>query len=545
MMLIHSTSAFGQTFYSDLWGERGESWNPAGRLPDYSYAGYKAGESALPSPAVTHVATSLGAVGDDATDNWVAMQAALDSLPAHSVLLFPTGIYKFSRMLKIKRSDIIVRGNGASTIFKFTNSLKTLHSEGWSTFPNWHVGQGGLIWAGYPYGDGYGNHLGPQLTTINANADRLTTSIEVASASCITAGSYYIIKIAKGKPDGPVASPGFQFRRYLIAGGEATWSVTDDNTAVFGKDEPAWLLDFYYPVKVMATSGNLLTLAQPLPFKLLTSWNPVLLACNYHTEIGIENLKIEMPDVRMPSHLSEPGFNGIAFWGVLNGWVKNVTIERADNGIDLRECKHITLSGITLLPRSSSNNRSSRSTIQGHHGITLGSPSTHDCLLTDYNIASIWDHDVSINHLASGNVVRNGVHLGGTIDWHRNAPFGNLVSNVSFGDFALNTGTSGCYQSSGASAGMGVHAAAWNTYWNVTFSGGRIGWPGEAAPYGGGHWHQFAYANIVPCRTYQPGTSLAHWFIKTDTTSGSLLPSDLHESQLARRLGGQTTVPSR
>lgn len=110
VMLTHSASAFGQTFYSDLRGASGDSWNPAGRLLDYSYAGYRAGESALPSPVVTHIATSIGAVGDDATDNWASMQAALDSLPANSVLFFPAGTYRFSRMLRIK--SCCPRGRG-------------------------------------------------------------------------------------------------------------------------------------------------------------------------------------------------------------------------------------------------------------------------------------------------------------------------------------------------------------------------------------------------------------------------------------------------
>src|SRR3982750_1448739 len=37
--------------YSSLWGVNGEKWQPEGRLPDFSYAGYHAGEANIPSPA--------------------------------------------------------------------------------------------------------------------------------------------------------------------------------------------------------------------------------------------------------------------------------------------------------------------------------------------------------------------------------------------------------------------------------------------------------------------------------------------------------------
>lgn len=39
--------------YSKYWGIAGELFNPAGRITDYSFAGYKQGNEALPSPPVT------------------------------------------------------------------------------------------------------------------------------------------------------------------------------------------------------------------------------------------------------------------------------------------------------------------------------------------------------------------------------------------------------------------------------------------------------------------------------------------------------------
>ena len=44
---------------SELWGTNGELWNPGGRLPDFSYAGYHCGEAAIP-----HVATGINVTID-------------------------------------------------------------------------------------------------------------------------------------------------------------------------------------------------------------------------------------------------------------------------------------------------------------------------------------------------------------------------------------------------------------------------------------------------------------------------------------------------
>src|SRR5215203_3630950 len=51
--------------HSSLWGAAGERWEPAGRLPDFSYAGYRAGEAELPTPqARWDLKRDFGARGD-------------------------------------------------------------------------------------------------------------------------------------------------------------------------------------------------------------------------------------------------------------------------------------------------------------------------------------------------------------------------------------------------------------------------------------------------------------------------------------------------
>ena len=50
--LLGATPAPQATNASDLWGSEGERWTPRSRLPDFSFAGYHAGEKPIPDVAV-------------------------------------------------------------------------------------------------------------------------------------------------------------------------------------------------------------------------------------------------------------------------------------------------------------------------------------------------------------------------------------------------------------------------------------------------------------------------------------------------------------
>src|SRR5260221_13354026 len=64
--------------YSSLWGEAGEKWQPAGRLPDFSYAGYHAGEAPVPNPrARWNLKRDFHAVGDGRADDTQALVNAI------------------------------------------------------------------------------------------------------------------------------------------------------------------------------------------------------------------------------------------------------------------------------------------------------------------------------------------------------------------------------------------------------------------------------------------------------------------------------------
>ncbi|MCX6906896.1 MAG: hypothetical protein NTY01_02510 [Verrucomicrobia bacterium] len=59
---------------SDLWGTAGEKWTPQSRLPDFSFAGYHAGEAPIPDVAVKASVKNFGAKGDGVADDTAAFK---------------------------------------------------------------------------------------------------------------------------------------------------------------------------------------------------------------------------------------------------------------------------------------------------------------------------------------------------------------------------------------------------------------------------------------------------------------------------------------
>ncbi len=98
---------------SRLYGCAGELWDPTGRLPDFSYAGYMAGERPIPSlPQPQDSVKSFGAVGDGVTDDTAAIVAAINAATADQpVVYFPPGTYVVSQRIDVY-STVVLQGEG-------------------------------------------------------------------------------------------------------------------------------------------------------------------------------------------------------------------------------------------------------------------------------------------------------------------------------------------------------------------------------------------------------------------------------------------------
>ncbi|CAN0588080.1 unnamed protein product, partial [Laminaria digitata] len=118
-----SPSAQGQV-YSALWGERGELYDPNGRLPDFSYAGYGFGTAEIPSEEPVASVADFGAKAHDGLDATEAFTQAIAATES-GVIEIPAGLYHISDIIWIEKPNIVLRGAGAgATIVHITQTLE-------------------------------------------------------------------------------------------------------------------------------------------------------------------------------------------------------------------------------------------------------------------------------------------------------------------------------------------------------------------------------------------------------------------------------------
>ena len=128
-----------ESHFSELWGRSGEQWTSRSCLPDFSFAGYRAGEQSIPSVKQSLNVRDFGARGDGKTDDTRAFKEAIVRYRGGAIFI-PPGRYVISDILSITKSGVVLRGagQGATTLY-FARSLEDILGTG--KVPYW----GGLI----------------------------------------------------------------------------------------------------------------------------------------------------------------------------------------------------------------------------------------------------------------------------------------------------------------------------------------------------------------------------------------------------------------
>lgn len=265
--------------------------------------------------------------------------------------------------------------------------------------------------------------------------------------------------------------------------------------------------------RITKIEGDRLGLDRPLRFDIRPEWKPVISRFEPTvTESGVENLGFEFPVTDYGGHFTELGYNPVALSGVAHCWVRNVRIVNADSG-PMVSGYFNTLERIVY----ESARKPDRNGDQGHHGIYLGGG---DNLLTDFDIRLRFIHDITVSHTA-GNVVARGRGVDLSLDHHRRAPYENLFTD-------LDAGAGTRLWRSGGGAALGKHSGARDTFWNIRAARPLSYPPADFGP---------PSLNLVGLHTDQPGVTEpdGKWFEAIDP--GALVPQNLYEAQLARRLG--------
>jgi hypothetical protein len=488
-LLAASTRTFG-TGYSALWGERGESWTPQSRLPDFSFAGYRFGEKPLPNVPSSVSVKDFGAKGDGVTDDSQAFLDALEKVRGGAIEV-PPGRYPITRLLEINRPNLVLRGAGPDkSILFFPTPLNDIK-------PNWGATTTGQRTSNYSWSGGFitlrGSFGSKTLAEITSAAKRGDRELRVTSRAGLRVGQDVEV-YQSDTPDNSLAV-------HLYSG--------DSGPVQNLKGRARTSL----VARIVAIDGLRVTLNRPLRSDIRPEWKPQLRAFRPTVaESGVENIGFEFPLTPYAGHFTELGFNPVALTGVAHCWVRNIRVLNADSGPYVSGVFN-TVDGLVL----ESARPVDKQQCTGHHGLSLGGA---DNFATHLDIRTRFIHDITVSGFCSGNVVANSRAVDLALDHHRYAPHENLFTD-------LNAGAGTRLWKCGGGADLGKHCGARGTFWNIR-SAKPLSYP--PAAFGPPSMNLVALETASPSDT----TPDEKWFEAIKPSE--IQPQDLHQAQLRRRL---------
>lgn len=421
------------TLYHDLI-ENGRSslypgnWYPGyadleGRfLHDFSYAGYKMGEVAIPDEVpgklvdVTQYPYEADNTGQ--ADATTAIQSAIDNVAAYGggVVYLPEGTYRVkpqlgtTESLKISSSGVVLRGAGPDKTFIFNDepimkakNIITITSEGNKFKP-----------------------ITSMSTLITKDLLQPTTVIPVQDTSHYVVGDW--IQLNNKYTAEFIAEHNMQ----------GWWDRYEGDVGV----------TFYRRVVAVDSENQTLTIDIPTRYPLKVRDGSVVSKMNEpSSESGVENLSIGNVENITPG-LAETdysvegtaayqvaGSNVIQFSRVVDSWAKNIHTYRPgqnsegydyhilSNGIEIEDSRNVTVVGADM--------RKPLYKGAGGNGY-LYEIKGNDNLITDSN-AEAGRHNYTFSHMkTSGNVIHNSISKDPThvLDFHQYLSMSNLLDGM-------------------------------------------------------------------------------------------------------------------
>lgn len=494
LMIVVATALAAAPVNSALWGERGEQWEAAGRLPDFSCAGYHRGEAPIPVVPQAASVKDFGAVGDGVADDTKALQAAIDAT-ARGAVFVPPGRYKITDYLRITKSGLVLRGAGPEqSVLWFPRGLDEIHPREGRTST-------GSPASGYSFDGAFvtieGNYQAKALAKIVAIARRGEREVQVDRAGKLAVGQWVLVALQEARDQ--------SLKTYLYGG--------DPGDIRRGKQ-----LDTKLLVRITAVAGDRVQFDRPLRFETRAEWQPEIRSFQPTvTEAGVEGLGFEFPATKYRGHFKENGANAIELRQVHDCWVRHVAIRNGDLGINVVACGN-TIDGVTITADPGRGSpESGVAECTGHHAIQC--KNAEDNLVTNFDLRTSYVHDLSVEH-ASGNVFARGRGADLCFDHHKDTPYENLFT-------AIDCGRGARVWRCGGGASIGRQSAGWETFWGI-----EAAQPIAPPPKGWGPVTMNFVGFTTKTATVRepPGP----WW--EALPPAQLQPRDLHAAQLERRL---------
>lgn len=404
--------------------------------PDFSHAGYHAGDASIPEVQVVANVRDFGAAGDGEADDTAAFNRAVATGKPGAVLV-PAGRYRLTDFVTISHSGVVLRGEGVTkSVLWFPRTLTEVK-------PAWTANTSGLRTSNYSWAGGFlviGCAAPASVATvITQPAVRGETYIEVADVGDFAVGQDLDLSIT----DDAARS----LTSYLYAG--------DPGSITALKPLAGRQL-----VRITSVSGKVLGLDRPLRYDLKPEWQPKAKRWTPTVrDSGIEDLGLAFPATPYTGHFTELGFNGIELRsGAADCWVRRVTLTNAESGIYVQGDR-CTVTAVELGgDKPPCATKYGGAACIGHHGISVGGS---DNLVSDFVFHVCYIHDLTVEGgRTAGNVFAGGSAVDLSIDHHKKAPNTNLFTN-------LDCGLGKRVWFNGGGNNLGKPSGTWETFWNL------------------------------------------------------------------------------
>ena len=442
-------------------------------LPDFSYAGYRFGNTSLPEIKEKIIsATDFGVKANDNLDDSKALQKALKAaheVSGNVVLLLPAGKIILSDILYIERSDFVLRGAGSGAqgteiycprpmmYLKDQESLAELREYLTSTgkrqvekennidLPfSQFAWSGGFIWTQVrnqrvkSYMEKY--ETPPNIFAKVIKGNRGEKEFLVSDVNRLKVGDVVELELFNKEGEkGEIIEALYRNSKSKI--GYSHWK--QPNLALVRQQ-----------VEIVTISKNKITIKTPLLLDIKPNYQALLVEWNHLSEVGIEHLRISFPDAPRVAHHIEQGYNGIFLTRLFNSWVQDVTINNAESGILTEEIANVTIKDIITEGKNIA-----------HYTVEMGG--VHNVLVENLKVYNKAVHPLSFNTFATKNVYENcEIFTDPDLDQHAGANHQNLFDNIKVHFDADNSNTYSLFAGGGANYWKPSHGA-YSTFWNI------------------------------------------------------------------------------
>ena len=403
-------------------------------LGAYAEAGYDFGGELPKAPKPTASVADFGAKPNDKVDDTEAFEKALEQ---GGVIAIPAGDYLLSRRLEVRKPGTVLLGAGAAkTRLRFTKSLEELEpsptkNTGGSATTQWSWGGGLLTFHGTGR-NGKAQALAP--------AKRGDVKLTLREAGDFKAGQEVVLTLQGGDD---------KLVRYLYAGDPGKAS----------KLKPPARVEL--AARLASVDGLTVTLSAPLLVDLPDEFAPTIADAGARDDYGLRGVGFVLVTKAYPGHFKEEGWNPLEFHDVHHGWMEDLLFNGVDSGPYVSG-SHVTVRRVVL----DAGRPVGPGGFIGHHGITFAGQAHR---LEEFEFKARFHHDVSLSPWTNGNVVRAGDGVDLTLDFHKQGPFANLITNVVSANGAN-------FFACGGGEDLGLAAGAWNIFWNLKGRKG-VGFP--------------------------------------------------------------------